>query len=422
MYRVLFFLRVSSDNKTITLTTSPPWHQKLIDLLRQRAVHSWLVWIVLAMTLLVAACTNNSSPDTLPRAVSAAESASTPVSIAQRSTPIPTRTPLPTFTPTPEDIRPLIIITPPRGETPGVVIVPPGMEAQVILPTPVPPVPPTETPTFTPLPPPDTPTPFPTETPTFTPTPTPYVEIQGGLITLRSGPGVNYPSVAQLGPDIPVAIVGRTSDGVWFRICCVNGQDVWVAAQHVIVFNDITQVPLVNALEPPPTPTWTPTPTETPTPTPILYPFERAIGPQFFPTNNPFLTIWVKLFVGELGNPQAPEAPAEGYFLEVEFEGFDRPNRLSDIPSWDEFHFSASPGAGNRVEYNLKYEYHPYNPPRASYPGATPTPTALELLGTGTWTVWIKDGMGNQLSEKVTFTTQPFNPNREIYIGWRRVR
>jgi hypothetical protein len=391
-------------------------------------------WRFLALITILAfsfaACVNEtqSNPQSNPSQRVASEQ---PVQIAAqapavaRATPIPTRTPLPTFTPTPEDIRPLIIITPPQGQTPGVVIVPPGMEAQVILPTPVPP---TETPTFTPLPPLDTPTPFPTETPfptatpTFTPTPTPYVQIQGGLITLRSGPGVNYPSVAQLGPDIPVAVVGRTSDGAWFRICCVNGQDVWVAAQHVIIFNDISQVPLVNALEPPPTPTWTPTPTDTPTVTPIPYPFERAIGPQFFPTNNPFLTIWVKLFIGELGNQQAPEVPAEGYFLEVEFEGFDRPNRHADIPSWDTFHFSASPGAGNRVEYNLKYEYHPFSPPRETFPGATPTPTALELLGNGTWTVWVKDGAGNQLSEKVSFTTQPFNPNREVYIGWRRVR
>ncbi len=296
------------------------------------------------------------------------------------------------------------------------------MEAQVLLPTP----PPTPTftpfPTETPFPPPDTPVPTVTPTDTFTPTPTPYVQIESGLIGLRTGPGVNYPLVAQLGPGIPVTLVARTSTGEWLQICCVNGQNVWVAAQHVLIFNDISQVSLVNPLEPPPTPTWTPTPTETPTATPIQYPFERAIGPQFFPTRNDFLTIWVKLFIGELGNSSAPEVPADGYFLEVEFEGFDRPNGIQEIPSREVFELSAPRGSGNSVEYNLKYEYRAYNPPRPSIPGATATPSHLELLGNGTWTVWVKDGVGNQLSEKVTFTTQPFNENREIYIGWRRVR
>jgi hypothetical protein len=292
------------------------------------------------------------------------------------------------------------------------------MEGFVVLPTPVPP---TDVPTETPFPP--TETPFPTDmpTPTATLTPTPYIEIQSGLVGLRTGPGVNYPFVAQLGPDIPVALVGRNPQGTWYRICCVNGVDVWVASQHVLVFNDIAQVPLLNA-DPPPTPTETTTPTPTPTPTPYQYPFQLALGPQFTPTNNQFLTIWVKLFVGPLNITEIPAHPAEGYFLEVEFQGFDRPSRYGEEPSRDVFEFNAPVGAGNRLEYNLKYEYHPYNPPRASYPGATPTPTPLELLGTGTWTVWVKDGVGNQLSEKVSFTTQPFNSNREVYIAWQRVR
>jgi hypothetical protein len=375
----------------------------------------WTLAFVLLVFSLAAACANVESSEPSPQFVaSAAESEQ--MGIAQQTTPIPTRTPFPTFTPTSEDVRPVIIITPPQQQTPGVIIVPPGMEAQVILPTPLPP---TATFTFTPLPP--TETPVFTETPTFTPstTPTPYIEIQSGLVSLRSGPGVNYPLVAQLGPDLPVSLVGRNPEGTWFRICCVNGADLWVATQHVLVFNDISQVPLINA-EPPPTPTETATPTQTPTATPYQYPFERAIGPQFSPTNNQFITIWVKLFIGDLA--QNNEVPAEGYFLEVEFEGFDRPSRYGEVPSWDVFEFNAPPGAGNRQEYNLKYEYHPYNPPRASYPGATATPTPLELIGTGTWTVWVKDGAGNQLSEKVSFTTQPFNANREIYIAWRRVR
>ncbi len=408
------------DEPVEPLTSSHRWITKRPARLRRYLPAWWPVMILCVLLFAFAACDNSRQTErsASDRAAAAGEGAAADrgqVMAAQRSTPIPTRTPVPTFTPTAADLRPLIIITPPQQQTPGVIVVPPGMEAQVVLPTPIPP---TETPTF----PPPTATETPTLTPTFTgtpmPTPTPYIEIQSGLVTLRSGPGVNYPLIAQLGPDIPVALVGRNPQGTWLQICCINGADVWVASQHVLIFNDVSQLPLVNAA-PPPTPTETATATATATATPYQYPFELARGPEFTPTNNAFLSIWVKLFVG---NWNADEVPAEGYFLEVEFEGFDRPSRYGEEPSRDTFELTASPGAGNRQQYNLKYEYHPYNPDRASYPSATATPTALELIGTGTWTVWVKDGAGNQLSEKVSFTTAPFNSNREVYIAWQRVR
>lgn len=333
------------------------------------------------------------------------------------TTPISTRQPVPTFTPTPDVLKPLIVITPARGSTPGVIILPPNVTPNLIFPppptaTPTPPIP-TETPTFTPPP---TFTPVPTPTPTATA----FVVVESGQVSMRTGPGVNYPLVAPLAPNIPVSIVGKNTLGDWLQICCVNGASVWVAASHVRVVNDITQVALFTS-DPAPTPTFTPTPTDTPTPTPYVWPFERAIGPQFFPTNNEFLTIWVKLFVGD-PTDNIPDDAAAGYFLEVQFQGFDRPNTNEELPSFDHFELSAPSGGGNSVPYNYKYEYRPFNPDRASYPGATPTPTLLTLLGTGLWTVWVKDGAGNALSEPVTFSTDIFNPNREVYIGWQRIR
>jgi hypothetical protein len=224
--------------------------------------------------------------------------------------------------------------------------------------------------------------------------------------------------VAQLGPNIPIAIISRNPEGTWYEICCVNGFSVWVASSHVRVVNDPGGAPLVVALGPPSptpsfTPTWTPTVTATPTSTP--YPFERAIGPQFFPTDNQFLTIWVKLFIGT----PPTEVPAAGYCVDVKFEGFDRPNTNVDQASKDVFEWSAPQGAGNRVQYNYKYEYTPPDP-KATNPNTTDT--RLTALGTGTWTTFVTDCAGRQLSDAVTFTTSPSNPNREIYVGWVRVR
>ncbi|MCB0047106.1 MAG: hypothetical protein KDD92_16905 [Caldilineaceae bacterium] len=364
----------------------------------------------------------------------------------------PTRTLAPTFTSTPEGIGQIIVVTPPAQGTPGVIIVPPGVDPSSVIP-----IPPTATPgppaTDTPLPPPatlppgvtptetatpsitptpsETPTPSPTATFTPMPSATPYIQVPSGLVSLRTGPGLNYPLVAQLGPDIPVAITGQNTEGTWYQICCVNGQSVWVAKSSVITINDPSGIALQTAGEAP-TPTETGTPTVTPTVTATAtstpYPFAKIDGPQFFPTENEFLTIWAKLDIGLLPGANVPEAdPAEGYFVEALFEGVDRPPTNEYRPSFDHFEFSAPPGAGNRVEYNFKYEYTPPNPDdldRCQQPG-TPLPECLNrklLIGEGTWTIFVVDGLGNQLSDAVTFETRANNPNREVYIAWRRYR
>ena len=369
----------------------------------------------------------------------------------QAPTPVPTRTPAPTFTATPDSIPGVIVITPPSNGTPGVIVLEPGVDVGAMLPptatrTPTPsstptatPLPtntleptntvppdatatatvltptltvtPTGTPTTTPLP---TPTWTPTQTPLPTATPTAFIQVQTGLVGLHDGPGVQYPLVAQLGPNIPIAITGQTEDGEWLQICCVSGRTLWAAANEVIVNNDVTAVALVTNSQPPPTPTptFTPTATGTPTETPTATPFPFGIlqqGPEFVPTSNEYLTIWVQLSIGT-----ATGDAAAGYFLRAQFEGVDRIQTNEIRPSSDTFEDNRNPGEGGLKKYNLKYEYRPQD---LSNEGG---PNQLQAIGRGTWTMWIVDGAGNQLSAKVTFTTAPSNPNREIWIHWVR--
>jgi hypothetical protein len=371
-------------------------------------------------------------------------------------TPVPTRALAPTFTATPTagQVLPQIIVTPPSGQTPGVIIIPqgidPGIFAATVFPqvsdTPLPPAvtdpalppagaetpfPPGEGPPLsTPPAPGESPQLLPTATSlptaTFTPlpspTPTPYVFVESGLVSLRSGPGVEYPLVAQLGPRIPIAIVGQQPEGDWYQLCCVNGGNVWVASTHIQVINDPSGALLVNAEPPPPptpTPTFTETPTITPTPTATPFPFDRYIGPQFFPTENNFLTIWVKLFVGTPPN----EDPAGGYYLKVLFEGIDRPSTNGTNPSAEELFAVGVPGTGySNLTFNLKYEYRPPDPGSLDPNDPNSKKTPRELIGTGAWQVYVVDGAGNQLSDIVEFRTEPGNPNREVYIAWVRVR
>lgn len=424
---ILFFKRLYS---AIYARSRPPGQsdgQEESSAERPRSL--WVAWS--ALLLLLLGC---SASDLVLRA--------TP-------TPVPTRAIAPTFTPTSEELVGVVVVTPAQDETPGVIRVPPDTDPRALVPppptatpsdTPIPSATPTETPTpgpsatptetptgpptgtptathtwtptFTPTP---TPSSTPSQTPTPTVTPTPFIVVDTGLVSLRTGPGVEYPLIAQLGPNIPIAVVGRTEDFAWLQICCVSGDPVWVAANSVVVTNDINTIPVVSSAPPPtPTPTFTPTQTGTPTPTftPTPYPFgviQR--GPELSPTTNQFLTIWVKLSIGTAEGP-----PADGYYLRVLFEGVERPNTYGNQPSADVYQENRIPGSGNPREYNYKYEY---LPPDLSAEGG---PDRLEALGTGTWTAYVIDGAGNQISPPVTFVTEPSNPFREVWIHWVRIR
>lgn len=392
-----------------------------------RRVSSWAVLAALLVSL--PAC---SVGDLLPRPT---------------ATPPPTRTPAPTFT-RPADGVGVVIVTPQPLQTPGVIVVPPGVDPRTLIP-----VPPTETSTATPTntatPVPDvpdagtvapdltgiplsplaTPTPTfpPTSTPTATPTPTqtstPFAQVASGLANLRSGPGIDYPLVAQLGPDIPVAIVGQNPEGTWFQICCVNGESVWVAKTHVEAVNDASGVaPVLSSAPPAPTltPTPSPTPTITPTPTATPYPFQVSWGPLFFPTNNELLSIWAKI-EGPAGEPLS------GYYLQVEFRNRedgssfeDRPNTKGEEPSSDRYQFNVPAGdaSGNRVEYNYKYEFLAPDP---AVDNPATTETRLTLID-GYWRMYVVDGSGRQLSDAIEFNTLLGNNNREVYVAWRLAR
>lgn len=53
------------------------------------------------------------------------------------------------------------------------------------------------------------------------------------LVNAREGPGTNYPVVMVLGRGEEFQITGRSADDKWWRICCVDGNDVWVVAEFV---------------------------------------------------------------------------------------------------------------------------------------------------------------------------------------------
>ena len=127
----------------------------------------------------------------------------------------------------------------------------------------------TAAPTVTPLPPTATALP-PAATPTATatiPAQKPRV-VADAAANLRGGPGTNYPMIGQMTPGKEVDIIGRNSNGDWWRIAWEGASQAWVAGLVVRVLGPIDTVPAVRDVPPPP-PTNTPAPAApAPSPTP----------------------------------------------------------------------------------------------------------------------------------------------------------
>jgi uncharacterized protein YraI len=89
-------------------------------------------------------------------------------------------------------------------------------------------------------------------------------------INVRTGPGTNYPVIAQYLPGQEAPVTGRKADNSWWQVklALANQPDIlgWVAGQLVTLSGDDEAIPVVEA--PPQTP-------PVPTPTPAPHRFQR---------------------------------------------------------------------------------------------------------------------------------------------------
>lgn len=297
----------------------------------------------------------------------------TPTPSATPQPPLPTWTPSPVGALSPAQIATLTVVA--------------GMAFPTLTPTATPYTTPTPSPTWTPLP-------TPVDTPT--PTPGPYALVVAPIVNVRSGPSVAYAIIGQVYQNERYDITGRNEAFTWWQICCVNGQQGWITTQLTAPGGAADTVPVIAPPDLPPTPFPTATPQDTPVPAPTPGPFrpvELAEGPELWETSNPWLTIWLKTFVGQ---PPLTE-PIANLRLKVLRNGVD-----VSQPTLTERRFQYSAPTvlgqpiGNRREYNLKYEYMPQ-------------------AGDAQWTIIVTDASGNELSPPVTFET---HGGQEVYVSF----
>lgn len=120
----------------------------------------------------------------------------------------------------------------------------------------------------------------PTAAPTTTPTAAPTAEPQKPRVVadteanLRGGPGTNYPLIGKIAAGKEFAIIGRNTNGDWWRIAWEGASQAWVAGLVVRVLGPIDTVAVAKDIPAPP-PTFTPAPPPPPTATP------KPAGPDF---------------------------------------------------------------------------------------------------------------------------------------------
>ncbi len=346
--------------------------------------------------------------------------------------PTPTRTPRPTWTPA---VQGLAVATPtldptkypdvvlPAGpaSTPqilveggeGVIIVPQGSGAGgvqtvvviIVTATPAPPDtptpgPPTGTPlpTFTPGPP--TPTPLPTDTPL----PPVVVEIVKDNVNARRGPSTAYPVAAKLSKGTQITVVGRNRAGDWWKVCCVDGADVWVADSVTKVNGPLWAVQEVANIPPPPPPPPTAPPTWTPVPTPTYaWPYRIEGSVQEYPLGKDFFLVKGVIYNGVV--------PSYGYKLRIRkrstgqewlsagsesywnWEVIEYPNDGKDVNSNID---CPNPRTGLRcVKGNVKWDSISVAVPR----------------GDDVWEVAVTDGAGTPLSAPAIINTSATKAN-----------
>jgi uncharacterized protein YraI len=98
--------------------------------------------------------------------------------------------------------------------------------------------------------------------------------INSNSINLRSGPGTGFGIAGQGTQGQRLVVVGRNEAADWYEVCCIAGNNVWVAAFLVDLSGDLSSVAVSQNI--PATPT--PGPTAVPPATPVPLAYDTGIG------------------------------------------------------------------------------------------------------------------------------------------------
>ncbi len=76
----------------------------------------------------------------------------------------------------------------------------------------------------------------------------------GAVLSLRSGPGFNFPVTGSVYQGLQVTAVGRNADSSWLKVQLSDGQQGWVGAQYVQLSIPVGNLPIMDGTTNPTTP------------------------------------------------------------------------------------------------------------------------------------------------------------------------
>jgi hypothetical protein len=127
------------------------------------------------------------------------------------------------------------------------------LETETAVPTPSPfptaTLPPTATPSPSATPKPTLPatfTPAATASATLPPTAVPLAVVNVPTLNVRQGPSTDYPIIGEIIQSGQYEVIGQSSDGGWWQLCCIVGEPGWVIGEAVTVEGDTVNVPIVR--------------------------------------------------------------------------------------------------------------------------------------------------------------------------------
>jgi hypothetical protein len=214
--------------------------------------------------------------------------------------------------------------------------------------------------------------------------------VTNNAANLRTGPGTNYGLAGTVDRGSQFEIIAKNPAGDWWQICCVNGQNAWVATFLVDTSGPVDGVAVAqNIPAPPPPPAPAPAPAQ---PAPAPAPAqpepqpepEQPPAPAFNIQKGPMVdgrpnSNNIVSFFGWLCQGSFPCSPSVGgYVLVVDSPaGTFRGN-------FGEATLDGDPGLDSAYWYNVKVEI-PSGPP-------------------GAYRAYVADGGGNQVSDSWEYT------------------
>ncbi len=236
---------------------------------------------------------------------------------------------------------------------------------------------------------------------TATPAPQPRLTVQQDLVNVRLGPGTSYGLAGTANKGDAYDVKGKSADGQWWLVCCINGKEAWVFGELASVENgDLAQVaeapaaPQVVVQQPAQPAAPAAEPTATPEPAPAPAPaaadacagiggdgckFRLRAGPSYAANGGGELKLQLHFIHSGIDGGQ----PQGSYFVWVEKDGQKLP--ISDGSR----SIALVDQQGPMGKYNYEYKVG-----RDQIPGGNVA---------GGYAIWVLDGNGERDSQTFTF-------------------